>query len=103
MSDERYIDSQCILIEKDIEKSEYVDYVYTSDVRGKDPRYKDRNMVIGTSKGLFRINKNTLEPELLRPIDLDPKNRCFMAASTKVLKIYRSENEFPEKTVFQSG
>lgn len=103
VNQENFVDSQCIFIERDDETEDYVDYFYVSDIRGNDPRYKQRNMVIGQARGLFRINKKTLEPVLLKGIELDLKNRCFHRAAAKILKLYRSDNEFPEKAAFQSG
>ncbi|MFV8570960.1 hypothetical protein ACNQ6O_07090 [Marinobacter sp. SBS5] len=97
------IDSQCIFIEKDIDTAEFVDYIYTSELRGPDPRSKSRTMKIGQVNGIFRITKTNLEVKLLRGMEWDPNNRCYLAARAKILKLYSSSNEFAEKAAFQSG
>jgi len=103
MNTEKYLDIQCIFIDKNLDKDGFIDYIYTSNVWGKDPRYKNRNMIVGQVNGLFRINKETLEVTLLREMELDSSKRCYLASSCKIIKIYRAENEFPEKATFQSG
>ncbi len=59
MSDGSRVDAMSIAILKDKEKDEYVDYVFVADVWGKDPRFKERHMIIGQNRGLFRIDKKT--------------------------------------------
>ncbi len=103
MTEEKRLDGQCLFIQKDIEKDEYVDYVFTCDVWGKDPRFKQRGMKIGQVKGLFRIDKLTQEPALLNPMEGDNSQHCYRNALSKVLKIHRKENRYPDKAAFQSG
>ncbi|MEW8501458.1 MAG: hypothetical protein AB2597_01990 [Candidatus Thiodiazotropha sp.] len=103
MTEEKRLDGQCLFIQKDIEKDEHVDYVFTCDVWGKDPRFKQRGMKVGQVKGLFRIDKVTQESTLLYPMEGDNSKSCYRNALSKVLKKQREENQYTDKTAFQSG
>lgn len=103
VSEDRQVDGQCIFIEKDAEKDEYIDYTFTCEVWGKDPRFKQRRMIIGQAKGLFRIDKSDQSPSLLLPMEGDSSERRYKSAASKVLKKHRSDNVYPEKAAFQSG
>ena len=92
-----------ILINKNLEKEDFIDYTFICDVFAKDPRYKSRNICIGQNKGLFRISKKTLEPELLLPMDGDKNGQRYIRALSKVLKEYKNNNEFPNQTHFAAG
>lgn len=103
MPEERWVDWQSILIHKDKEKKEYVDYFFICEVYGKDPRHEKRNMKIGQTIGLFRIDKTTLEPKLLRSVEGDLENKRFFSAAFKVLREYQSQNIFPDKAHLALG
>lgn len=103
MSVEKRLDGQCLFIQKDIEKDQYVDYVFTCDVWGKDPRFKQRRMKVGQVKGLFRINTVTGDAALLHPMEGDNSERCYRNALAKVLKVQREQNQYPDKASLQSG
>jgi hypothetical protein len=103
MSADSYVDSMSIAILMDKEKDEYVDYFFVSDVWEKDPRFTNRNMLIGQNRGLFRINKKTLDAELLHPMVGDESGKRFTNAASKVLQEYKNTNAFPDKTQFASG
>jgi hypothetical protein len=92
-----------IAILKDKDGNDYVDYFFISDVWGKDPRYTRRNLIIGQSRGLFRINKKTLNAELLLPMAGDETEARFQKAVGKVLKEYKNGSVFPDKAQFASG
>ena len=57
--------------------------MFICDVFLKNPRYKSKYILAGQSRGLFRINKETLEANLLLPIDGDkngsPKTQVLQA------------------------
>lgn len=99
----KYIDIMSILIEKNLDKKDYVDYLFICDTWIKDPRYKKRNMKIGETRGLFRINKTTLQPELLIAMEGDEDNNRFYRAASKIIKDYKLTNNFPDKAHFASG
>ncbi|UTW45430.1 hypothetical protein KFE80_00395 [bacterium SCSIO 12696] len=103
MSEGMNVDVMSILIEKDKESEDYVDYFYASNIYTKDPRGNSRNICLGNVRGLFRITKVDLEAHLLLPIEHDSKNGCFLKASRKVIKQFKTNNKFPNKTSFQSG
>lgn len=103
MSEDRQVGGQSILIEKDAEKDEYLDYTFTCDVWGKDPRFKQRRMIIGQVKGLFRIDKTEQSVSLLLPMEGNSSERRYKSAASKVLKKHREDNVYPDKTAFQSG
>ncbi len=98
----RNVDGMSILIEKDAETSEHADYFFTADVWDKDPRFKSRSMIVGQSKGLFRIRKKDGEIELLAPMPEDTGSRRFHRAANTVRKAWES-GELPERTSFQCG
>lgn len=99
----RYVDWMSILIEMDKEKLEYVDYVFMCDVYGQDPRHEKRRMVVGQNRGLFRVNKSTLDAELLLAMDGDDDGKRFIRAVSKVLREQKATNEFPKKAHFACG
>lgn len=103
MSEGMNADVMSILIEKDKENEEHVDYFFASNIYTKDPRGNGRNLCLGQMRGLFRVTKAGLEAYLLLPIEHDRKNGCFLRASSKVIKQFKADNEFPSKTGFQSG
>lgn len=103
MTEEKRLDGQCLVIQKDIEKEDHVDYVFTCDVWDKDPRFKQRGMKVGQVKGLFRIDKLSQESALLYPMEGDDSERCYRNALSKILKVHKEENQYPEKAAFQSG
>lgn len=97
------VDWMSILIEKNSEKKDFVDYIFICDVWAKDPRYTARNICIGQNRGLFRINKKTTESELLLPMEGDKNGERYQRALLKVMKAYKENNEFPDKTHFACG
>jgi hypothetical protein len=103
MSNSSHVDGMSIAIGKDKEGNDYVDYFFICDLWGKDPRHTRRNMIIGQSRGLFRINKKTLNAELLLPMAGDETEARFHRAVGKVLNEYKISNAFPDKAHFASG
>jgi len=97
------VDWMSILIEKDSEKQDLIDYVFICDVWTKDPRYKSRNVCVGQNKGIFRINKKTTESELLLPMDGDKNSDRYIRALSKVMNEYKKNGSFPDKTHFAAG
>lgn len=100
---DRKIDWMSILIEKDSENQDWVDYVYICDVWIKDQRYKSRNICIGQNRGLFRINRESEVPELLVAMDGDKNSERYKRALSKVINEYKETNLFPDKTHFACG
>jgi hypothetical protein len=103
MSEAKKLDWMSILIEKDLEQESFVDYVFISNVHAKDPRYKDRYMLVGQNRGLFRINKESLEIELLLPMEGDNHGKRFHSAASKILREYNHGHLFPAKAHFACG
>jgi hypothetical protein len=103
MGESKRVDVMSIFMEKDKETDEFVDYIYMSNVYTNDPRFKSRNICIGQMRGLFRINKASLEVAILMPMEYDYKHGCCLRASGKILKQFKENNEFPNKSAFQSG
>lgn len=95
---EKRIDWMSILIEKNLDKANYIDYVFICNLYTNDLRYKNRSIIVGESRGLFRLNKDTLEAHLLLPMEGDKNNHCFYGAVTKIINEYRLTNSFPERT-----
>ncbi|MDF2940599.1 MAG: hypothetical protein K0R66_1241 [Gammaproteobacteria bacterium] len=105
ISKEKHVDYMSIGIEKNREKPDYVDYVYICNVYGQDPRYahKYRGIKIGENRGLFRISKETLEPELLISMEGDESKSRYFRAFGKVIRVYKETSIFPDKTGYQCG
>ena len=103
MRDQNNLDSMSIFIEMDSEKAEHVDYFFSCDLYGPDPRFKSRFMVIGQCRGLFRIDKLTLEPILLSKMEGDNNNKRFLSAASVVLRKFTESRTFPKLTQFASG
>lgn len=99
-SEYKCLDWMSILIEKELDKYDFVDYVFICNVHFKDPRFKERNILIGQNRGLFRINKENLESKLLLAMEGDEANLRFTRASKKVISEYKFAHAFPEKTHF---
>jgi hypothetical protein len=85
-----------IYIEQDRSTKEYIDYFFECAVRTNDPRYKQRNINIGTNRGLFRIYKANLNAALLLPMEND-NGGIFSRAASKIITIYNEKGEFPLK------
>jgi len=100
---EPLLDWQCILIQKDKEVAEHVDYFFTCDVLERDPRYKKRSMCTGQRRGLFRVHKNELRAELLFPMEFDTGQRSFDNAANKILRAVQSTGSFPDLETFMCG
>ena len=103
MTEEKHVDWMSILIEKDKERPEYVDYVFMCDVYGQDPRNAKRHMVIAQNRGLFRVHKATLDAELLRPMEGDDDKKRFTRAFAKVRNEHKESGAFPDKAHFACG
>lgn len=95
MNEKVHIDIRTLHIEKDGENEEFVDYFYLLDVFSNDPRDSDKKLCLGQMKGLIRINKADLNPELLLPHPHDGKLGGYLKASMQVIKHYEVNNEFP--------
>ncbi len=95
-------DWMCIGIEKESETPDHADYIFIADVWGSDPRCKDRSMILGQVRGLFRIFKGSGRARLLVPMPGDPKGRRFRSASHKIQKEWRT-GKLPEKSMFACG
>lgn len=96
-------DVASIGILQDRETIEHVDYVFVVDVWGKDPRFAGRLMQVGQRRGLFRIQKSSLQVELLRPMEGDGEESRFARAAGKVLNEFKAMGEFPGAAQFASG
>ena len=102
MSDVR-LDGMSIFIQKDRESADSVDYFFACDVHERDPRYKSRLLCSGQRRGLFRIAKDDLSAKLLFPMELDAKEKCFGNAATKIVSLFKTEGQFPEKAQYAAG
>ncbi len=92
-----------IMIHKNLDKNDYIDYVFKCNMWTEDPRYNSRNIMIGETSGLFRINKKTLEPELLIAMENDENNFRYFRAQSTIINEYKLTNTFPEIAHFASG
>jgi len=97
------LDSLSIVIQKDEDKPGFVDYLFVADLWDKDPRSDNRLMVVGQRRGLFRIDKATLDVNLLLPMAGDAGNKRFQKAASKILSDYRTTASFPDESHFASG
>lgn len=97
------VDWMSILIEKNSEKQDVIDYIFICDVWTKDPRHKRRNICIGQNRGLFRINKQTTEAQLLLPMDGDRNGERYLRAASKIINEYKKSNLFPDRAHFACG
>jgi hypothetical protein len=103
LDEDMRVDGQSIGIFKDKETSACIDYFFVADLWSKDPRYVSRYMVVGECRGLFRFDKETLNAELLFPMSGDDAGSRFGKAASKVLKEFRSNGNWPDRTQFASG
>ena len=97
------LDGMSILMLKDQESPEHVDYFFMTDVREPDPRFKSRSMCTGQRRGLFRIHKQDERTDLIFPMDMDVDGRCFQRAAGKVIRSFREQGAFPDKEQFACG
>ncbi|MET3117773.1 hypothetical protein AAKU64_001993 [Undibacterium sp. GrIS 1.8] len=97
------VDGQSIGILKDKETSGCIDYFFVADLWCKDPRYESRHMFARECRGLFRFDKGTLDVELLFPMAGDESGSRFNKAASKVLKEFRSNGQWPERTQYALG
>ncbi len=97
------VDGMSLAILKDRELEESVDYVVVAHLYAPDPRFQSRHMLVGESHGLFRINKATLEHEVLFAIERDPDNKCVFKALHKVKKQFQSDGTWPTATQWAAG
>lgn len=98
-----FLDWMSILIELNANTTQHVDYLFKCNLYTKDPRYKSRNIIIGQNQGLLRLNKKNLEAKILLPMEYDTDNQVFYRAVSKIIKEYKSYNEFPKFTHFACG
>jgi hypothetical protein len=103
MTEKVRVDAMSLAILKDKETSKYVDYVFIADVWGKDPRYAQRQMLVGQNRGLFRLQKASMQFELLRAMQDDDGNKRLDLAVIKVLQEFQNTGIFPNATQFASG
>jgi hypothetical protein len=98
----RNLDGQYIRIEKNGESKEYADFVFCTDVRDKDPRYRSRSMRVGENRGLLRLYKDNGAIEILYPMHEDDDELILSRAALVLLKHWKS-GEYPDETSFQCG
>jgi hypothetical protein len=103
MTEETWVDSMSLAILQDTETDEYVDYVFVADVWGNDPRSVKRQMLIGQHRGLFRLQKASMQVVLLRAIEGDDGNKRFDQAAAKVIREFQNTGTFPRATQFARG
>lgn len=103
MSDGVRIDGMCISILRDKDTDAYADYFYVASLWAPDPRYKSRHMEVGESRGLFRIEKQSLNVTLLYGAKEDVGEKCFNKAANKVLREYQSTGAWVDKTMYAAG
>jgi hypothetical protein len=92
----------CLLIEKGKEMQAFADYFFIATVWDKDPRFRSRSMIVGETRGLLRLDKQTGAMELLYPMPEDKDERRFRSACA-VLRRHWQDGELPEKTMFACG
>ena len=103
LSEQMRLDGQSIDIVKDKETPACVDYFFEADVWCDDPRAQGRGMKIGTCRGLFRVDKETLHAALLLSMGGDDAGSRFGKAASKVLKAFHSSGSWPDRTQFAAG
>jgi len=102
----KYLDCMCITIQKIKEGSTYVDYCFTCNVYSRDFKHrknKIRQTIVSEARGVLRINKDILKPELLTAMEYDENCRCFWLSSTEVIRNYKNSSTFPEYLHHASG
>lgn len=97
------VDGMSLGIILDGETETFADYFFMADVWAKDPRYVDRWMQVGQHRGLFRVDKGSLEATLLRPMDGDDDDMRFAKAAGKVVREWQRLGGPPKTTQFASG
>lgn len=103
MSDGVRIDGMCIGILRDVEVEAHVDYFYVADLWAPDPRYESRQMNIGQSRGLFRIQKQTLDAELIYRAFGDNTEKCFLKAASKVIREFKAVGSWVDRSQYAAG
>ncbi len=103
LAEDMRVDGQSIGILKDKETSSYVDYFFVAALWCQDPRFETRHMLAGECRGLFRFDKETLSVELFFPMAGDESESRFKNSASKVLKEFRLNGQWPEKTQYASG
>lgn len=103
IAEDMRVDAQSIGILMDKDRNQFVDYFFVANLTCKDPRYESRYMLVGECRGLFRIDKTTLEVELLYPMAGDDSGNRFKKAAWKVLKEFRSTGDWPKGIQYASG
>ncbi len=103
MADGERMDGMSIGILRDADAVAHVDYFYFADLWAPDPRFKSRQMVVGQCRGLFRVDKQTLNVELLYAASGDHSGQCFNKAASKVLREFRVASVWPERTQYAAG
>lgn len=97
------LDDMSIGILRDKEAETHVDYFYVADLWASDPRYRNRQMNVGQSRGLFRVDKLSQHPELLYAAKGDESGKCFQAAASKVVREFQAHGAWPDKTQYAAG
>ena len=103
IAQDKQIDYMHYFIEKDTENSSHVDYYFSVDLTAKDPRYRQRRHKIAVLRGLLRITKDTLDGQLLEALPYDNQQKCYMRVLQKILKEYKTKQEFPDKLALIIG
>lgn len=103
MADGGRLDGMSIGILRDADAVAHVDYFYIADLWSPDPRFKSRQMIVGQSRGLFRVDKQSLNVELLYAATGDHSGQCFNKAASKVLREFRAVGIWLEKTQYAAG
>lgn len=96
------LDHQLIDIERISDKSEFAEYSVTTSVWDIDPRFRSRNLHVGTATGYIRLYKETGSFEVIYPVPGDEKGSIIERAES-VLRKAHLKNEYPVKTCFVSG
>ena len=98
----RSVDWMCIGITLDSKTKTHADYAFESMAWDKDPRFRSRSMIVGTTRGLMRLDRETGDITLLSPMPEDQGDTRFQRAA-RVVRRHWEAGELPEATQFACG
>jgi len=99
---QKRLDGQLIHILRISQSKLHADYEVTSTLWDIDPRFRSRNIKVGTVSSILRIKKDTGKITVVYPMAYDEDGKILFKAKRVLLKAFE-KGEFPEKTGYASG
>jgi len=96
------LDRQLIQITRLSQSTLHADYEVTSTLWDIDPRFRSRNIKVGSVTGILRIDKGTGEIYVVYPIAFDDDGGVLLKAKRVLSKAFE-KGEFPVKTGWASS